>query len=114
MSAVGDCSDAQWRQTVDATRDTFYLLAHHFHSVVFAKFKDPFPQNKTAGLSDRELECLGWAAQGKSAEDVAAILDRSVETVRVHLKHAYRKLNAVNRTQAVAKAMHLGLIDLPA
>jgi len=33
-----------------------------------------------------------------------------VETIRLHIKNAIAKLNATNRSQAVAKAVHLGLI----
>lgn len=113
LSAVGDCSEDRWRETVERSSDTLFLLAHHFHHAVFDKFKDPFPSNRAAGLSRRELECLHWSALGKSADDIAAILERSVETVRVHLKHAYHKLEATNRAQAVARAIRLGLIDVP-
>ena len=65
----------------------------------------------TNGLSPRELECLTWAARGKTAEDCGLILGRSPETVRIHLKHAIRKLNAANTTHAVAKAILLELIE---
>jgi LuxR family transcriptional regulator len=114
MSAVSDCADGQWRDTVQRSRETFFLLAHHFHHAVAGKFRDPFPRSGAARLSPREIECLHWAALGKSAEDIAAILGRSIETVRVHLKHAYQKLGATNRAQAVARALRLGLIELPA
>jgi LuxR family transcriptional regulator, quorum-sensing system regulator SdiA len=35
---------------------------------------------------------------------------RAQETVRLHVKNAISKLDATNRSQAVAKAVHLGLI----
>lgn len=113
MSAVGDCAEPQWRAAVERSREAFFLLAHQFHHVVYAKFKDPFAASPREGLSRREVECLQWAAMGKSAPDIAQVLDRSAETVRVHLKHAYRKLEADNRAQAVARAMALGLIGAP-
>jgi LuxR family transcriptional activator of conjugal transfer of Ti plasmids len=64
-------------------------------------------------LSDREKECLGWAAAGKSSWDIAVILSISENTVNFHVKNAMKKLGATRRTLAVVKAINLGLIDLP-
>ncbi|MGV8938127.1 MAG: helix-turn-helix transcriptional regulator [Allorhizobium sp.] len=61
-------------------------------------------------LSARELECLRWSAAGKSSEEIAIILDISVHTVISYLKSAMRKLNAVNRMQAVARACRLRIL----
>ena len=63
-------------------------------------------------LTLRELECLAWAARGKTDEDIGQILGRSRETVHFHLGKALRKLGASNRTHAVAIACSLGLIRL--
>jgi DNA-binding CsgD family transcriptional regulator len=113
VSAIGDCADEDWGRLVRSTRETLFLLAHHFHSATFRKFQNPFPKHGSETLSARELECLTWAANGKTAEDIACILGRSVETVRIHLKRAGAKLAASNRAHAVAKASYLGLIDFP-
>lgn len=113
VSAIRDCGDDDWSALVGQSRERLFLLAHHFHSATFDKFRNPFPQRGPGALSARELECLKWAARGKTAEDIACILGRSVETVRIHLKRAGTKLAASNRAQAVAKACHLGLIDFP-
>jgi DNA-binding CsgD family transcriptional regulator len=113
VSAIRDCSDDDWAALVRSARDTLFLVAHHFHSATFDRFQSPFPQRVPGALSTRELECLTWAAHGKTAEDIACILGRSVETVRVHLKRAGTKLAASNRAHAVAKAAHLGLIEFP-
>lgn len=61
-------------------------------------------------LSGRELDCLRWAAEGKSSDEIAVILDISSHTVVSYLKNALRKLGAVNRMQAIARACRLGLI----
>ncbi len=61
-------------------------------------------------LSSRELECLRWAAAGKSSDEIAIILGISVYTVSSYFKSAVRKLDAVNRMQAIARAMRLKLI----
>ncbi|WP_203430663.1 helix-turn-helix transcriptional regulator [Rhizobium sp. BG4] len=61
-------------------------------------------------ISQRETECLFWAAAGKSSEDIGAILCLSSHTVNDYLKSAMKKLESINRTQAVAKATRLGVI----
>lgn len=65
---------------------------------------------ETSGLAARELDCLRWAAAGKSSEETAIILSLSAHTVNSYLKSAIQKLGAVNRVQAVAIAVKLGLI----
>ena len=58
-----------------------------------------------AKLSAREIECLSWIAQGKTSGETALILSISESTVAFHLRKASEKLNTVNRTHAVAKAI---------
>ncbi|MDK1490511.1 LuxR C-terminal-related transcriptional regulator [Sinorhizobium sp. 7-81] len=61
-------------------------------------------------LSSREIECLRWAAAGKSSDEIAIILGISAYTVSSYFKSATRKLDAVNRMQAIARAMRMKLI----
>jgi DNA-binding CsgD family transcriptional regulator len=61
-------------------------------------------------LSAREVECLRWAAAGKSSDEIAIILGISAYTVSSYFKTAARKLDAVNRMQAIARAMRLKII----
>ena len=63
-------------------------------------------------LTPREREILRWAADGKTSWEVSVILGISERTVKFHLIQASHKLNAVNRTAAVAKALARGLIKL--
>ncbi|MFB2553903.1 helix-turn-helix transcriptional regulator [Ensifer soli] len=60
-------------------------------------------------LSAREIECLRWAAAGKSSDEIAIILGISGYTVASYFKSAARKLDAVNRMQAIARAIRLRL-----
>jgi len=55
-------------------------------------------------LSSRELEVLHWIHLGKSNFETGAILRISPLTVKNHVQKILRKLNVVNRTQAVSKA----------
>ncbi len=63
-------------------------------------------------LSKREVECLRWAAIGKTDMEISMIMSRSRATVRFHIHNASTKLNAVNRSQTVFKAAQLGYISL--
>jgi LuxR family maltose regulon positive regulatory protein len=61
-------------------------------------------------LSDRELEVLRWLSTDLSAPEIAAELVVSVNTVRTHIKHIYRKLDVHGRYQAVERARGLDLL----
>jgi DNA-binding CsgD family transcriptional regulator len=65
-------------------------------------------------LSKREVECLRWAAIGKTEKEISLILSLSHATVRYHVQRAGEKLNAVNRSQAVFKAGQLGYLGAAA
>lgn len=62
-------------------------------------------------LSEREIQCLHWTAAGKTSSEIAEILGLSEHTVNHYLNHVAKKLDAVNRVQAVVNAMRLGLIS---
>jgi len=61
-------------------------------------------------LTPREQEILRWIAIGKSNFEVGAILSISPLTVKNHVQKILRKLNVVNRTQAVGKALEARII----
>ncbi|MGJ5756523.1 helix-turn-helix domain-containing protein, partial [Streptomyces puniciscabiei] len=61
-------------------------------------------------LSGREREVVGRLADLMSTEEIAADLYVSVNTVKTHLKSAYRKLGVNGRAEAVRRARDHGLI----
>jgi DNA-binding CsgD family transcriptional regulator len=63
-----------------------------------------------ARLTRREIQCLKWAAAGKTDAEIADIVAISLPTVRFHVANAARKLSAASRTQAVQRAAALGYI----
>lgn len=65
-------------------------------------------------LSKREVECLRWAAIGKTDEEIGLIISRTRATVRFHIHNAAVKLDSVNRSQTVYKAAQLGYIAMVA
>jgi transcriptional regulator EpsA len=54
-------------------------------------------------LSAREQEIVRWIAEGKTNTEIATILGISSFTVKNHAQRIFRKLDATNRTEAVAK-----------
>ena len=67
-------------------------------------------EGPSESLTRREIECLRWSAAGKSSDEIAIILDLSSHTVVGYLKSAMRKLDSVNRMQAVARALRYRLL----
>ena len=61
-------------------------------------------------LTGREKDVLTWVSRGKTSAEIAIILGLSERTVNFHCDRAMRRLDVVNRTQAVAKAITRGLI----
>lgn len=62
------------------------------------------------GLTHRQVECLVWAGEGKSARDTGQILGISQRTVEKHLEQACGVLGVRTRIQAVIRARELRLL----
>jgi transcriptional regulator EpsA len=62
-------------------------------------------------LTVREQDILKWIYLGKSNFEIGAILKISPLTVKNHVQKILRKLNVVNRTQAIGKAMELRILN---
>jgi DNA-binding CsgD family transcriptional regulator len=64
------------------------------------------------GLGGRELEVLGYLAEGWSNAEIASILGIGIRTVRFHLERLYAKLGVSRRGEAVAEALRRGIFRL--
>jgi DNA-binding CsgD family transcriptional regulator len=64
------------------------------------------------GLTPRELEVLALLAEGASNKEIARRLRISVHTAKFHVGSLLDKLDATGRTDAVAHAARLGVIQL--
>ena len=62
-------------------------------------------------LTEREQEVLHWLVQGESNEAIANHLYVTVATVKAHLTAIFSKLTVKSRTQAIVKALKLGLVS---
>ncbi|RKE85954.1 autoinducer binding domain-containing protein [Rhizobium sp. AG855] len=113
---VHDASGARGAVSFNGDREPFtttemmeltYLSVHVFNRL--AEIREMDSRNSDM-LTERELDCLNWTAAGKTSVEIAEILTLSEHTINHYLNRATKKLDAVNRTQAVAKALRLGLI----
>lgn len=69
-------------------------------------------KSQTPSLTPREMDVLWGIAKGFTYSELADRLGISRQTVPVHIRNIYRKLQASNRSEAVYEATRLGLIRL--
>lgn len=103
VTFFGPHMDLSGDRIVECHREAYRLL----RGILRLDVNTTTPQQN---LNDRELQCLQLAADGYKSEAIAAQLQLSVHTVNAYMGFAADKLNAVNRIQAIAKAIRLGLI----
>ena len=101
-------TDAAWARLKRNFMREFQTIAFFLHNHVLDVCGVDFPEPPK--LSPREIECLKWAATGKTEWETGEILGISVKTVGFHLERAKCHLSSVTKTQAVAKAVKHGLI----
>ena len=94
------------------------LLAPSLHSAwvrtQLAQRTQSGADNKASGqsvLTVREQDILKWIYLGKSNFEIGAILKISPLTVKNHVQKILRKLNVVNRTQAIGKSLELLILN---
>ncbi len=61
-------------------------------------------------LTKREIDVVKLMASGMGNQEIAEQLNVSIETVKTHIRRLMEKLNVTNRTEAVVRAMQLGVI----
>lgn len=65
-------------------------------------------------ITEREMDVLRAAAHGQANKMIASQLGISTQTVQVHLRNIFSKLNVGSRSEAVARAIQNGWITLEA
>ena len=102
LTFTADKPIGRLNQYMERHQSLFQLMAVIFHSRACLRLA---PNRCISGIamSPREFECLEWAARGKSAWDIGAILGISRRTAAFHLDNARSKLGVKTISQAVAK-----------
>jgi len=80
---------------------TFRLLQRLLH---------PERASPRDALTDRELRVLVYLPTNLSAQEIGRELHLSVHTVKTHMSHLYAKLGVHRRSQAIDRAIELGLM----
>ena len=102
VTFVADERRASFQRCIEQHRHVLQLMAMYFHARARRRLSTSRIVDGIA-LSPRELECLEWAAQGKSAWEIGRLLNISRRTAAFHLDNARTKFGVRTICQAVAK-----------
>ncbi|RWB70411.1 MAG: LuxR family transcriptional regulator [Mesorhizobium sp.] len=81
------------------------LCVHTFRSLAGLGTPGDGGGDEPTPLTARERELLEWSAQGKSTDDIACILGVTRNTVESHQRNIRGKLDAINVSHAIVKAL---------
>lgn len=110
---VKDCTMEEVVRTVNQAASDETTLSPEFAGAMLVEATKPMRGSPAGSLiTRRENEVLQLVADGLSTTEVAARLFISVKTVKNHLASVYQKLDARDRTQAVIRAVKMGIIRL--
>ncbi|MDI4231733.1 LuxR family transcriptional regulator [Bradyrhizobium sp. Arg237L] len=102
LTFATDESRPQFERCIDSYARVLQLMALYFHAHVRRKLGNEYGLDGIR-LSRREVECLEWAAQGKSSWEIGCILGISRNTVAYYLENAKEKLGVRTMAQAVTR-----------
>lgn len=92
-------------------RATLRMVATYYAEVAreLAELGDD-ARSEAFDLTERQVECLTWAAEGKSDWEISQILAIAEGTVQRHFEIIRQKLNVTTRVQAIVIALRRGWI----
>lgn len=91
-------------------KDIMSIVSPHLHQALLRAAKETQPR-LFSSLSSREKEVISWIKEGKTNWEISVILGISERTVKFHVQNIERKLNAVNKTHAIAIALEQNLVS---
>jgi DNA-binding NarL/FixJ family response regulator len=117
-AVVSECADGDTLSTaIRAAAQGLLTLSGEFRDHLFdasgsgsALESDAEDEPPLIELTARELQVLGLLAEGESNKSIARRLGITPHTAKFHVASIVAKLGATGRTDAVAKAMRLGLV----
>ena len=111
VSFTSDHPKAEWARFKRENMATLQKLSFLIDSAADANSKLRLP---AVTLSRHEEQCLIWAARGKTAEEIADVLDLASNSVKAYLDTARHKLHCMNLNHAIAVAFATGVIPAKA
>lgn len=96
-------------ENTDRTKQIIELIIPHLSETI-KKFSEPEIAKREYNLTHREIEILNWMKDGKTSWEISQILSISKRTVEFHVNNVVSKLDAMNRTHAVAIGLKHQLI----
>ena len=111
---VKDCSTEDIVSLLEQVASGEASLSPDLATSILAQAQDTATASSPEGslLTPREEEVLRLIAEGLSTPEVGKALYISTKTVRHHLSSIYEKLDSRDRTQAVIRAVRMGIIRL--
>ncbi len=110
ISLSSEAPKSAFASIVAEHQHALHVMALHFHEHMERKIATSLiVETPPVKLSPREIECLQWTADGKTAWEISKILGISENTVNFHLKNSMAKLDVHSKTHAVAKAVSMGI-----
>jgi len=102
------------REAVLATLGDLMLIAVALHEGVLSWriAKASVRRHAAPRLTQRECDCLKFAARGMTSADIGNKLSLTERTVNFHFGRLRQKLGALNRPEAIAKGLSMGLVHL--
>ena len=105
---------AEFVDALKAFKNEGVMIPQHLMGRLIEGLRNMETSNRISAtplLTKTEIKVADLLGDGKSNKEIAVDLNTSVKTVKNHLNSIFQKLNAVNRTDAVVKAIEKGIIS---
>ena len=102
--------DSVRRELLQSIREV-HAGQRHISATAATRLAEHTPRTS---LSPRELQVLQFIAEGLRNKEIGAKLDIAEDTVKIHIKNIFAKLEVIDRTEAVVVASQRGFIRLDA
>jgi DNA-binding CsgD family transcriptional regulator len=98
------------RKIAAATPEVAHMARAFAASIIDFVFLEGEDETAHVKLTRRQQGCLTWMAKGRANDEIADIFGVSERRVKFHFAELSKRLNAANRTEAVAIAVRQGWI----
>lgn len=110
------CFTSKSANSLPLLKDKVDLVIPFLHQAVVKQFSRESVNTKSKSknlLTSRETQMLELIFEGMEYQDIARSVGISINTVRSHIQNIFMKLQVTNRTQALVKAITLGIVRMP-